>query len=68
MHSFVTLKTDRKKFGPRRVSENSSTIVHCGNYMHKTMAVTIKQQQVANTQLVNHSSSRLTWRLYSEVD
>lgn len=67
MHSFVPLKTDRKEFSLKRVKENSTIVVHCGNCMHKTMAVSIKQQQGKNTQrLVKHSSIGETWRLCSE--
>lgn len=68
MHSFVTLKTDRKEFGPKRVNENSSIIVRCGNCMHNTMEVTIKQQQSTNTHRAGKSQQQrvnlqaLKWR------
>lgn len=58
MHSFVTLKTDRKEFGIKRVKENSAIIVRFGNCMHKTMVVRIKQQQDINTEHATPAQSQ----------
>lgn len=64
-HSFVTLKTDRKEFSPKRVKKEQDHYCslwqlhaqHNGSY-NKTTA-----RHKHTQSLVNHSSSGLTWRL-----
>lgn len=61
MHSFVTLKTDRKEFSIKSGRENSAIIVHFGNCMHKTMVVRIRQQQDINTEHTMPAGSQQHW-------